>query len=136
MEKTTVRRKKQFVPNAFKFLVAVSSLAGTFGIWNSLAKKDLIQASAQDSNGNQPVSTDTLAPLPTLAPLITVDVTALNQQVNQPVNAPSATLKNVTAPKPIANNAVPSITNNSNQTVSSPVTIPAPVTTTQSSKKP
>jgi len=77
MEKTHLRRKKRFVPGAFKFLVAVSSLAGTIGIWNALANKDLVQANAQNLE-NTP-TTEVLDPLPTVAPLIVVDLSSLKQ---------------------------------------------------------
>jgi peptidoglycan hydrolase-like amidase len=125
MEKLHPRRKKRFVPGAFKFLVAVSSLAGTIGIWNALANKDLVQANAQNLE-NTP-TTEILDPLPTVAPLIIVDLSSLNR-IN-PISTP-ATLKevnvSVSAPNPPSS---PAVINSGNSSA------PAPVTVTQSSKK-
>jgi hypothetical protein len=120
MDKTILHRKKQFVPSAFKFMLAVGSLAGTLGIWNLLAKQDL-QASAQSA------TTDAInqAPLPTLVPLTTVNITSSGVTIN------STPLRQVTTSS--NSNSSASVTS-SNQT-SNPVFIPAPVTTTRSSRR-
>jgi hypothetical protein len=115
------------VPGAFKFLVAVSSLAGTIGIWNALANKDLVQANAQNLE-NTP-TTEVLDPLPTIAPLIVVDLSSLSRI--DPTATP-ATLKEVNVSVSSANaNAAsaPAVINSGNSSA------PAPVTVTQSSKK-
>jgi hypothetical protein len=125
MEKIHPRRKKRFVPGAFKFLVAVSSLAGTIGIWNALANKDLVQANAQNME-NTP-TTVVLDPLPTVAPLIVVDLASLSRI--DPTATPAA-LKEV-------NVSVTTASSGSSPEAINPVNIsaPAPVTVTQSSKK-
>jgi len=125
MEKTHLRRKKRFVPGAFKFLVAVSSLAGTIGIWNALANKDLVQANAQNLE-NTP-TTEVLDPLPTVAPLIVVDLSSLSRI--DPTATP-VTLKEVNVSVATTNPASsPAVINGGNSSA------PAPVTVTQSSKK-
>jgi hypothetical protein len=126
MEKTQPRRKKRFVPATFKFLMAVSSLAGTIGIWNALANKDLIQANAQNLL-NTP-TTDILDPLPTVAPLIVVDLSTLSRI---DPNSTTATLKevNIAATTSNAGSSSPAVINPG---ISS---APAPVTVTQSSRK-
>lgn len=126
MEKVQPRRKKRFVPGAFKFLMAVSSLAGTIGIWNALANKDLVQANAQNLV-NTP-TTEVLDPLPTIAPLIVVDLSSLRRI--DPISTP-ATLKevNVTATTSTAGSSSPAVINPGTSSA------PAPVTITQSSKK-
>lgn len=118
------RRKKRFIPGAFKFLVAVSSLAGTIGIWNALANKDLVQANAQ----NQEVTptTEILEPLPTVAPLLVVDLSSMS--AIRPT-ATAVTLKEVNVSVTTNQSAAPVINNPVNSSA------PAPVTVTQSSKK-
>ena len=135
MEKPTTHRKKQFVSNAFKYMIAVSSIAGTLGIWNLLANKDLVNANAQTNTNGQTTTTLDQAPLPTLVPVIKVDMSNINsgtalttaatplREVARPTAAPATTSSSA---------ALPSITSN-NQ--SNPVVLPpAPVTTTQSSR--
>ena len=148
MEKPTIHRKKQFVPNAFKYMLAVSSIAGTLGIWNLLANKDLVNANAQnDTNGSTPSTIDQ-APLPTLVPVITVDLGLLQANNTVPTTVPTSetsALREVARPTAapvttLPNLNVPSVNNNNNQgaTVdqgaSAAAQPPAPVTTTQSSK--
>jgi hypothetical protein len=148
MEKPTTHRKKQFVSNAFKYMIAVSSVAGTLGIWNLLANKDLVNANAQTSTNGQTNSTVSQAPLPTLVPVIKVDLSSLQangtvttsvqtngvnplREVARPTAAPS------TSSAAASSLNVPSTNNNSNTTVNqaAPAVIaPAPVTTTQSSR--
>jgi len=136
MEKPTTHRKKQFVSNAFKYMIAVSSVAGTLGIWNLLANKDLVNANAQTSTNEQTTTTIDQAPLPTLVPVITVDLSNISKgtglttaaaplrEVARPTAAPATNLPSA---------ALPSITSN-NQSNNPAVLPPAPVTTTQSSK--
>jgi hypothetical protein len=125
MEKIQPRRKKRFVPGAFKFLIAVSSLAGTIGVWNALANKDLVQAKAQNLE-NTPTN-EVLDPLPTVAPLIVVDLSSLSRI--DPTSTP-VTLKEVNVTVTSQNPATsPSVLNPGNNSA------PAPVTVTQSSKK-
>ena len=136
MEKPTIHRKKQFVSNSFKYMIAVSSIAGTLGIWNLLANKDLVNANAQSNNTNgQTTTTIDQVPLPTLVPVIKVDMSNISsgtglttaaaplREVARPTAAPATTSSSA---------ALPGITSN-NQ--SNPVILPpAPVTTTQSSR--
>jgi hypothetical protein len=134
MEKTTTHRKKQFVSNAFKYMIAVSSIAGTLGIWNLLANKDLVNANAQTSTNGQ-TSAINQAPLPTLVPAIKVDLNKISTGTG--LTTAAVPLREVAvptaAPAASSSSALPSVTSN-NQ--SSPVVLPpAPVTTTQSSRK-
>ncbi|HCS40677.1 MAG TPA: hypothetical protein DIW44_13985 [Anaerolineaceae bacterium] len=143
MEKPTTHRKKQFVSNAFKYMIAVSSIAGTFGIWNLLANKDLVNANAQNIPNGQ-TATNIEAPLPTLVPVIKVDLSALKANSNVTTDVQSTTdntLREVARPTTAPSTAslpVPSLnnpsTNNNNNQVAPAVLPPAPVTTTQSSK--
>ncbi len=129
MEKIHPRRKKRFVPGAFKFLLAVSSMAGTIGIWNALANKDLVQANAQ--NLEYTPTTEVLDPLPTVAPLIVVDLSSLSRI--DPTAMPAA-LKEVnvsvtSSTTSGAGSSSPAVLSAGNSSA------PAPVTVTQSSKK-
>lgn len=144
MKKPMTHRKKQFVSNAFKYMIAVSSIAGTFGIWNLLANKDLVNANAQNNTNGQTATNIDQAPLPTLVPVIKVDLSTLkaNSNVNsdeQPTT--EYTLREVARPTTAPSTAslpVPSLnnpsTNNNNDQGAPAVLPPAPVTTTQSSK--
>ena len=134
MEKPTTHRKKQFVSNSFKYMIAVSSIAGTLGIWNLLANKDLVNANAQPSTNGQTTTTLDQAPLPTLVPVIKVDMS--NSSSGTALTTAAAPLREVArptaAPATTTSAASPNITSN-NQ--SNPVILPpAAVTTTQSSK--
>jgi hypothetical protein len=128
MEKKPSQHKRQFVPNAFKFLLAVGSMAGTLGIWNLLANKDL-QVNAQNNVTVQPATNNTLAPLPTLVPLAKVEISASGVTVSQPTA--SLPLREVTQP-PASTGA--STNNNPVIIQANPSNNPAPVTTTRSSR--
>jgi hypothetical protein len=146
MEKPTIHRKKQFVPNAFKYMIAVSSIAGTLGIWNLLANKDLVNANTQNNTNGQTTINIDQVPLPTLVPVITVDLSLL--QTNGTVSTatestgtiPLREVARPTAAPLISSGASPILTipsTNTNSTVDqgAPAVLPpAPVTTTQSSK--
>jgi hypothetical protein len=148
MEKPTTHRKRQFIPNAFKYLLAVSSIAGTLGIWNLLANKDLVNANSQTSTNDSTSSTLDQAPLPTLVPVITVNLSSLQTNGTVSTNVQSSEtspLKEVARPTAapatssteLPNLNVPPSNNNSATIVdqSAPAVLPpAPVTTTQSSK--
>jgi len=128
MEKQSTHRKKQFVPNAFKFLVAVGSMAGTLGIWNILSNKDLALVNAQNGSSDQPTITPDQALLPTLAPLLRVEQQNAQTVIVQPTTIDP--LKEVARPT-----TLPNASTSLNQPQNSPVVIPpAPVTRTQSSK--
>jgi len=146
MEKPTIHRKKQFVSNAFKYMIAVSSIAGTLGIWNLLANKDLVNANAQSSTNGQPTIAVDQIPLPTLVPVITVNLKPLQtngavststestgtkplREVARPTTAPS------TSPAALPSLNIPTTNTNSTVDQGAPAVLPpAPVTTTQSSK--
>jgi hypothetical protein len=129
MEKTTTHRKKQFVSNAFKYMIAVSSIAGTLGIWNLLANKDLVNASAQTNPNGQTNAAVNQAPLPTLVPVTQVNMNDITKGNGLIVAA--TPLRQVTPPAATAS-ASQSLTTNSQ---SNPVVLPpAPVTTTRSSR--
>lgn len=145
MEKPMTHHKKQFVPNAFKYMIAVSSIAGTLGVWNLLANKDLVNANAQNSINSQTTTTVDQASLPTLVPVIKIDLSSLQangtvsttvpttgtnllREVARPTAAPatSAAVTSLTIPSPSSNTSIDQ---------SAPAVLPpAPVTTTQSSK--
>lgn len=125
MKNITPHRKKKFVPTAFKFMVAVSSLAGTVGIWNFLSNKDLLQANAQ--NINVTPTTDSFAPLPTVVPLISVNLSSATQTTFSESAAPRAVTITNTASNQPALAAGPSS--------SSTIIMPSPITNTASSKK-
>jgi hypothetical protein len=127
------RKKKNFVPSTFKFLVAVSSLAGTLGIWSFLANKDLLQANAENSSSDpQTPGSLGLQPIPTLVPLITVDLNTLYQPPIQTgaVPVPTPSLRNVVPLPPVIANdpTLPKITG---PNVGQP---PPPIATTVPSK--
>ena len=126
MDKKSVHHKKKFVPAAIKFMVAVGSMAGTVGLWNVLANKDLLQASAQNTDSASPSTIE--QPLPTVATLITVNS---NSQGASIVNQPTATVRDITI-STTNQTTSPTVTNGNGVTTFSS---PAPVTTTQSSKK-
>ena len=144
MEKPTTHRKKHFVPDAFKYMIAVSSIAGTLGIWNLLANKDLVNANAQSNMNDKTVTNTDQAPLPTLVPVLKVDLSALKANANVTTSSQPTTenaLREVAKPTAAPSTAsltVPSLTNpstNTNVDQSAPAVLPpAPVTTTQSSK--
>ena len=119
MEKTSHQHKKQFVPGALKFLFAAGSIAGTLGIWNLLAKQDLtVNAQGPDLSGlNQ-------APLPTLVPL-----TSGNRSTTSIV-VETVPLREVNT----SANTNPNPGISAPNTQSNPVMIPAPLTTTRSSR--
>lgn len=144
MEKPRMHRKKHFVSNAFKYMIAVSSIAGTLGIWNLLANKDLVNANSQNNVNGQTTPNTDQAPLPTLVPVIKVDLSALRANNTVTTNAQPTTentLKEVarptTAPStnslPVVSLDAPSTNSNGNQGAPA-VLPPAPVSTTQSSK--
>jgi len=124
MANITPHHKKKFVPTAFKFMVAVSSLAGTVGIWNFLSNKDLLQANAQNIDGTP--TTGTFVPLPTVVPLISVNLSSAMQNTSSVSAAP----REVT----ITNTALtqPTLTGSSSP---STIIMPSPITNTASSKK-
>ncbi|MCX6055937.1 MAG: hypothetical protein NTZ74_13690 [Chloroflexi bacterium] len=150
MNNSPVRHKRKFVPDAVKFLVAVSSLAGTFGVWNFLANKDLIQVKADTNTVLEPTATLDLQPLPTLVPLISVDLSASAQLSGQAaVAAPTTELRSVAAPKVVPNIQLPAPGGNQSPVVigggqssdpaapsasSAPSSPPPAAATTQSSK--
>jgi hypothetical protein len=144
MEKPTTHRKKQFVSNAFKYMIAVSSIAGTLGIWNLLANKDLVNANSQNSTNGQTTTNIDQAPLPTIVPVIKVDLSSLQANVTvttseQTIDAyPLREVARPTTVPTIASQSVTSLTNPSTNTTvdqGAPAVIPpAAVTTTQSSK--
>jgi hypothetical protein len=128
MDKITPRPKKQFVPNAFKFMVAMSSVAGTVGIWNLLANKDLIQANAQNIPDGQPTVVSSLEPLPTVAQLLVVDQTVFDQAMVQATPMPIATLRSVARPTAVVvYQPAPIIIGNNGNNSSAPAPVNPPV---------
>ena len=112
--------KKKFVSDAFKFMVAAGSLAGTLGIWKELANKDLVQASSIEP---MPQTAD-LQPLPTVMPLLTVEITPSDD------NKTVTTIREVTVDTTVQSNSTAA---NNIGIVTLPA--PSPVTTTRSSRK-
>jgi hypothetical protein len=145
MEKSTTHRKKQFVSNAFKYMIAVSSIAGTLGIWNLLANKDLVNANAQNSTNGQTTTSLDQAPLPTVAPVLKVDLSSLqtNGTITTSLQTTSTTpLREVARPStaPSTTSAgVPNLNNSSSNTTvnqSAPAILPPAVVTTTRSSRP
>ncbi len=125
MKNTPIRKKKSFVPDAFKVLVAIISLGGTFGLWNILANRDLKAVKAESDPTTGLPDVKTLPPIPTLVPLIIVEkrptpVTSSEVQ-------PPPVLRSVIAPTQAPYVQV------SSEGVA-PAIIEAPVTSTKSSK--
>lgn len=144
MEKPTTHHKKQFIPNAFKYMLAVSSIAGTLGIWNLLANKDLVNANAQNNTAGTTTTTIDQAPLPTLVPVLKVDLSSLqtngtvSTSVQTPLTSPLREVTRPTAAPAASSPTVAGLTSPSTNTTvdqGAPAVLPpAPVTTTQSSK--
>jgi len=128
MDKKNTHQKKKFVPAAFKFMVAVGSLAGTVGIWNILANRELLQASAQNIDPTSAAPT-TQQPMPTVAPLMSIE---LNSQNPTAATQPTLTVRDVTI-SPTNQNTSAAASSSAGITTFS---APAPLTTTQTSKKP
>jgi hypothetical protein len=127
MEKNIPRKKKKFVPTAFKIMLAAGSLAGTVGVWNILARQELTQANAQDLNlSGTFVSTD---PLPTVASLLVITPSMGSNQSSTPTVAAIRDVTVNTASQPAApmNGSTISLP---------PSSAPAMITNTQTSKKP
>jgi hypothetical protein len=123
MTKNASPHKNQFVPNSFKYLLVVSSLAGTLGVWNLLANKDLVNA---DTNKNfTELITSTVDPstLPTIVPLLKVDLSQVQSNAIN-LNKVQATepipLREVVKPNtaPINQPSAPLIVDNSSASAS------------------
>jgi|GEM_PF-949337 len=127
MEKNNPRKKKKFVPTAFKFMLAAGSLAGTVGVWNILARQELTQANAQDLI--LPGTFFSTEPLPTVASLIVLTPSVGSNLVSTP---------SVAAIRDVTVNTVQQTASPMSGSVISlpPSSAPAPVTNTQTSKKP
>ncbi len=133
MNNSKLHHKKSFVPNAFKFLIAMSAMAGTIGIWNLISNKDLIQAYAQNLENTQLVPPVTLEPLPTLVALKTVDANIIIAGSTMvPPTVPLSNLPNVDVPRP-GNQPQIGLPNQAQAIQNAPAVAPAPVTTTRSS---
>ena len=127
MEKNNPRKKKKFVPTAFKFMLAAGSLAGTVGVWNILARQELTQANAQDLI--LPGTLVNTEPLPTVASLIVITPSVGS---NQAITPTVASIRDVTV-NTLQQTSAPL----SGSVISlPPSSAPAPVTNTQTSKKP
>jgi hypothetical protein len=72
--------KRKFVPESFKVILALASLAGTIGIWNNLAHNEMVKA---DTN-EQPSQGYNLPPIPTLVELAQVNGTTITQAADIP----------------------------------------------------
>lgn len=110
-QNTQIRRKRSFFSGAFKFLIAVASVAGTVGLWGVFSKKD-----AQAS-----FNSVTDVPLPTIATLV-----PLTGAVAAPATAVDTTFSSL--PVVSQQSSSPAYSNSNIQVVQ-----PAPVTTTKSS---
>ena len=108
-------------------MLAAGSLAGTVGVWNVLAKQELTQANAQDLD--LPGTLVSTEPLPTVASLIVITPSIGSNQAATPTVAAIRDVTVNTSPQVSA----PLDTSGINLPSSS---APAPITTTQTSKKP
>ncbi len=114
------RKKKVFVTNSFKYLVAAVSVASTVGLWGVFSKQDA-QAMNNTSTQIDP------APLPTLIPLN--DVSTTGASVSGAAQTDPLALLPV-ATQPPSQSAVTSSNTGSVQIIQ-----PNPVTQTRSSRR-
>ena len=61
--------KRKFVPETMKVLLALASVAGTVGIWNSFAQKETANSAGLEFG----TGSSALPPLPTLVNLVAID---------------------------------------------------------------
>jgi len=94
MQNKPTRKKKNFLPGATKALLALTSVAGTVGLWNVISNQSLVEAQKASNtiDGNLEFS-----PIPTVIPLARVNLeAALNQDASS--NLPFDKLRMVTLP--------------------------------------
>jgi hypothetical protein len=121
-----MKKKKIFVPNSTKVLLALTSLAGTVGLWNVISNQSLAAAQQASEVVNPPAD---LSPLPSVVPL--VGVTPQNQsQADNTQQTTTSQLRQVPAQQQVA----PPPANSGSGASAAPAIIPAPVTSTGSSK--
>lgn len=108
-----VHKKKSFVSNSVKYLIAAASIAGTMGLWGLFSKKDVQATTVQVTD----------APFPTLVTLVSIKPVAATPVATNDQSISS--LPVVTQPA-----AIPAYTGSSNIQLSQP----APVTSSRSSR--
>lgn len=118
-----IKKKKTFLPGSTKVLLALTSLAGTVGLWNVISNQSLVEAQKANQTVDGPL---VLPPLPTVVALVQVTPRAAVESSS--VIPTDSTLRKV---NPSAVKA-PSASTGAN--AAAPVIIPGPVTTTGSSK--
>jgi hypothetical protein len=104
------QKRKNFITNSFKFLLAAASIAGTVGLWGVFSKKDAQTSSA----------TLIESPLPTITTLVSVDPSAFT--------AASATDSSIST-LPVVSQPTTSYSNSTSVQV-----LPPAVTNTRSSR--
>lgn len=119
----SIKKKKKFLPGATKLLLALTSLAGTVGLWNVISNQSLVEAQKANQTVDGPL---VLPPLPTVVPLVQITPRATTESAS--VLPGDSTLRKV-SPSTVK---VPS--SNLSTNAAAPVIIPGTVTTTGSSK--
>jgi len=71
MQNQPVRKKKKFVPGATKALLALTSVAGTMGLWNVISNQSLVEAQKASNTIDGPLE---LADMPTVVALAQVNL--------------------------------------------------------------
>lgn len=104
------QKRKGFIADSFKFLLAAASIAGTVGLWGVFSKKDAQASSVTLID----------SPLPTIATLVSVDPSAFA--------APSTTDSSIST-LPVVSQPTTSYSNSTGVQV-----LPPAVTNTRSSK--
>ncbi len=94
MENLPGKKKRKFVPGATKALLALTSVAGTVGLWNVISNQSLVEAQ-QASDTIE--TTLELPSLPTVAPLVQVNLDPTLEPGASP-NPPLSSLRLVTPP--------------------------------------
>ncbi len=118
-----IKKKKTFLPGSTKVLLALTSLAGTVGLWNVISNQSLVEA----QKANQTVEGPLVLPtLPTVVPLVQITPRSTGETAS--VLPADSTLRKVSPSSVKAPS--PSVGTNA----AAPVIIPGPVTTTGSSK--
>lgn len=94
MENQPSKKKRKFVPGATKALLALTSVAGTVGLWNVISNQSLVEAQQASDTVE---TTLELPSLPTVAPLAQVNLDPTLEPGASP-NPPLGSLRLVTPP--------------------------------------
>lgn len=118
-------KKKAFIPAAVKVFLALTSFTGTIGLWNMLSNRDFAVVKNRDTSDLAALN---LSPIPTLVPLVTIDMAVVNSDTSNSFTQPSSELRKIQKPQPPVGSQSQITSNNT------PDILPAPVTVTRSSR--